>query len=489
MKNVIFKTSFSIFALLASTAVSAQTAAPAQTLPAKKSAATASPTAKAAPAKPLPAKKTTVTKKSAPTRPAQASTRANSLPGKLPAKTAAPKRTYIDFSENDKVSARRDSPLDRALTKSESDVTTIRSRSIIAAPQGDSAEPMANFSVGIVTRATPAPVTTPTAKAMPTPMPEPEIESEIVLEDSEPTEKIEIVSTLPLVQKAPKMIPTPVAPYEASRPDRPFENFKEFSSPPIVVPRTVARPLPILENEKPKSTNVSSNASQPESPSATPTPAPAPVLAQEPIRVMIETAPEVASEIQTSTAKASSEREGFLKSIAPATMTFVRTGYYNANYRKFDDRMKNGASMLGLGAARGFETSWGAFEARAAVDIYHAMDQSVTIDNIRMMSVRTEVAYFLSHSRVKPGLSLGLGWADYSIRSYRAISGSNEDVVTLRTHAKGKAFSVIPATSLRIEIAKELVVDVQTEFMALLGGESPDAAQGLGLNVGLGWAF
>ncbi len=476
MKNAIFKTSIptlviSIFISIGSSAA-AQTATPAQTLPPKKAQANQQI------AKQLPAKKATVVKKDAPSRPAQAGTRANSLPGKLPAKAPVLKRTYIDFSENDKVAARRDSPLERALTKSESDVTTIRPRSIIAAPQGDSAEPMANFSREVTqrpqeraqertaVRATPSPA--------PTPMPEPEIDSEIVLEDVDLIQKPEVPATLPLAQKPPKMVPTPVAPYEASRPNRPFENFKEFSSPPIVVPRTVARPLPILENEKPKATEIA--------------PAEAVASQPEPVRVLIETAPEVASEIQTSATNAP-EREGFLKSIAPATMTFVRTGYYNANYKKFDDRMKNGASMLGLGAARGFETSWGAFEARAAVDIYHAMDQSVTIDNIRMMSVRTEVAYFLSHSRVKPGLSLGLGWADYSIRSYRAISGSSEDVVTLRTHAKGKAFSVIPATSLRIEIAKELVVDVQTEFMALLGGESPDAAQGLGLNVGLGWAF
>lgn len=365
---------------------------------------------------------------------------AEKRPSKLPTKTAAPRRTFIDFSENDKVASRRDSPLDRALSESESEVTTIRARSIIAAPKGDSAEPMSNFSREAPRKVVTKPATSPAA-----------------------TSATVSVAAPAATPAPPVLVATPAAPYEAVRPVRPFEDFKEFSSPPLVVPKTVVRPLPVETVVVPE-----------------PTPAPAPEIATS------------VANIETTTVK-SEPREGFIKSIAPATLTFVRTGYYSAKYRKFDDRMKNEASMLGLGAARGIETSWGSFEARAAVDIYHAMDQSMTIDNIRMMSVRTEVAYWLSHSRVKPGLSLGLGWADYSIRSYRSISGANEDIVTLRTHAKGKAFSIIPATSLRIEVAdsdtSQLVVDVQTEFVALLGGESPDAAQGLGLTLGLGWTF
>ncbi len=180
---------------------------------------------------------------------------------------------------------------------------------------------------------------------------------------------------------------------------------------------------------------------------------------------------------------------GFLQSVAPETISFLRAGYLNAGYKKFDDRMNNSATSIGLGIARGFETTWGSFEARAAFDAYHAMDQSVTIDNVRMLSVRTEVAYWLSHSRVKPGVSLGLGWADYSIRSYRSVSGEDEKTATMRTHAKSRAFTVIPATSLRVELGEGLMIDTQTEFLALLGGDSSDAAQGLGVTVSLGWIF
>jgi hypothetical protein len=181
------------------------------------------------------------------------------------------------------------------------------------------------------------------------------------------------------------------------------------------------------------------------------------------------------------------------------TLAFLRGGYLAARYKKFDDRMKNGATSIGVGVARSFETAWGSFEARAAADIYHAMDQSVTVDNIRMFSTRTELAYWFSRSRVKPGISLGLGWADYSVRSYRSVSGVSQNsiesdqesgrTIVIRTHAKSQAFTVIPGTALRVELGKGLVIDAQTEFIALLGGDSADAVQGLGATISLGWIF
>lgn len=172
---------------------------------------------------------------------------------------------------------------------------------------------------------------------------------------------------------------------------------------------------------------------------------------------------------------------------ASATLAFLRTGYLQANYKKFDDRMKDGATYVGLGVAREFQTTWGSFEARASMDAYHAMDQSVTVDNIRMLATRTEVGYWFTKTRVRPGISLGLGWTDYSVRSYRTVSDQNN--VTLKTHAKSQAFTVIPGTSLRIEIADGLVIDTQTEFLAILGGDSADAVQGLSFGASLGWLF
>lgn len=173
-----------------------------------------------------------------------------------------------------------------------------------------------------------------------------------------------------------------------------------------------------------------------------------------------------------------------------STLAFFRTGYLHAHYKKFDDRMKDGATSIGLGAARGFETAWGEFEARASLDIYHAMDQSVTVDHVRMFATRTEVAYWITKARVRPALTFGLGWADYAVKSYRAVKTDGQgEVVTLRTHAKSQAFTVIPGTALRIQLNDEIVIDTQTEFLGLLGGDSADAVQGLAFGISLGWIF
>ncbi|CAN5435688.1 hypothetical protein BH10BDE1_BH10BDE1_05520 [soil metagenome] len=401
------------------------------------------------------------------------------LPDKLPQK-AAVKRSYIDFSkaETGVVDSPRSSELDRILQNSDRDLksasaasspsnsasnsaaTTVRSRKIVAAPEGDSAEPISALAT-----ATPSPAR-PTKRsskakspviARSTPMPAPSAATTAAT-------AAKTAAPVPMtVQKIEASVAPPVESVIPVSPPVAFEPFEEFPES-AKVSQSVARPLPFNEPiadlevvvAKKESVGISPKETRSES--------------RLPVRVL-------------------GDGEGFFKTITPKSMVFIRGGYFNANYKKFDDRMKNGATSLGIAAARGLETSWGEFEVRAAFDIYHAMDQSVTVDNVRMFTARTEVAYWLSHSRVKPGLSLGLGMADYSIRSYRSISDSNESLVTIKTHAKSRAFTVIPATSLRVELAKELVIDAQTEFLALLGGESADAAQGLGFTVSLGWMF
>ena len=239
---------------------------------------------------------------------------------------------------------------------------------------------------------------------------------------------------------------------------------------------------------------------------ATPTPAPAPqpppVLATTPPSIEllnVEEKPPVEELIVSDSAKTPVEAkstEGVSITSRPvvastiadkspsSTLAFFRTGYLHAHYKKFDDRMKDGATSIGLGAARSFETSWGEFEARASLDIYHAMDQSVTVDHVRMFATRTEVAYWITKSRVRPALTFGLGWADYAVKSYRAVKTDGQgEVVTLRTHAKSQAFTVIPGTALRIQLNDEIVIDTQTEFLGLLGGDSADAVQGLAFGL------
>jgi hypothetical protein len=195
------------------------------------------------------------------------------------------------------------------------------------------------------------------------------------------------------------------------------------------------------------------------------------------------------SEVQSETVTRIYEKTPVLK-VRPLRSAFFRTGYLNATYRDFDSRMKDGATSIGLGAGQVFKTEYGEIEARASFDVYHALDQSLTIDNIRMFATRTEVAYWFTQSRVRPALSVGLGWADYAVKSYRLLKSDTEgEVVTLRTHAKSQAFTLIAGSIVRVQLNDEVFLDAQTEFLAILGGNNAKSVQGLALNLNFGWIF
>ena len=165
----------------------------------------------------------------------------------------------------------------------------------------------------------------------------------------------------------------------------------------------------------------------------------------------------------------------------------LRFGSLRAEWSKFDSRMQNGATSMGLGMAQELMSPWGSLEARASIDLYHATDQAVTLDNVRMLATRTEIAYWLTPSRIRPALTLGMGVTEYAVRSYRAV-GANGDV-TIRTHARGTAFSVIPGTALRIDLNKDFRFDLQTEYLLHLGGDQSSRSQGLQVLGALGWGL
>lgn len=360
------------------------------------------------------------------------------LPQKLPPKKKTTKRTYIDMSDSaGVVIAPKNPSLNKALQKSEVQKTEaevrVQSRIFVPAPPGDLSE-IPSIASKPVTATAPAPT---------------------------PANSVALTPIQPkTVTAAPSTAPAPVI-----LPPVPFEPLQEFSQ---------AR----IETTTRVETTVEASAEPPVSAEDTP------------IDLKAST-----SEVAKSTSIVETSAP-IVKSIGPQTLAFVRTGYLQAKYGKFDSRMKDGATYMGLGVAREFETAWGSFEARASMDAYHAMDQSVTVDNIRMLATRTEVGYWFTRTRVRPGISLGLGWTDYSVRSYRSVTSSNSapsdpsnQTVVLKTHAKSQAFTVIPGTSLRIEVADGLVIDTQTEFLAILGGDSADAVQGLSFGIGLGWIF
>lgn len=360
---------------------------------------------------------------------------ASQLPQKLPAKKTTPKRTIIDMSDSvGVVVAPKNPSLNKAIQKSEIQKTDaevrVRSRVFIPAPPGDLSEiPRAEI-----------PGSKPSSRTV-----------------VKPVAAIAPVAPTTPQQPAPVATPAPLPPVAKVEalptttpivlPPIPIEPMGEFSQ-----PVQSAQSPPVEEDEKVETTDAQK----------------------------ISTAAPAESRVEAS------------REPAPQTLAFVRSGYLQAKYGKFDSRMKDGATYVGLGVAREFETTWGSFEARASMDAYHAMDQSVTVDNIRMLATRTEVGYWFTRTRVRPGISLGLGWTDYSVRSYRSIGSSTDpsnQTVVLKTHAKSQAFTVIPGTSLRIEVADGLVIDTQTEFLAILGGDSADAVQGLSFGLALGWIF
>jgi len=360
---------------------------------------------------------------------------ASQLPQKLPAKKKTTKRTFIDMSDSaGVVIAPKNPSLNKAIQKSEIQKTDaevrVQSRVFIPAPPGDLSE---------ITRAE-NPSSTPSSKAI----------------------------MKPVAAIAPAASPTPeqAAPVATPAPLPPVAKVEELpTTAPVVLPPIPIEPMG--EFSQPIQSAQSANLEEDENVDTT--------VAQK-----ISTPVPANSRVETS------------KEPTPQTLAFVRSGYLQAKYGKFDSRMKDGATYVGLGVAREFETTWGSFEARATMDAYHAMDQSVTVDNIRMLATRTEVGYWFTRTRVRPGISLGLGWTDYSVRSYRSVGSSTDpsnQTVVLKTHAKSQAFTVIPGTSLRIEVADGLVIDTQTEFLAILGGDSADAVQGLSFGVALGWIF
>lgn len=352
------------------------------------------------------------------------------LPEKLPSKSAAreakaersstSKRTYIDFSSAEKM--KPTSRLDKALKKSDQELAAsqkpveVRSRKILAAPQGDSAEPLSAM--------TSKPTSTPT------PTLQREEKNEVppattVAEDRTPAQPV--IEEAPVVQLEP----------------------------------AIAKPAPM----KVDPIDLKPVATQPTEPE---TSRPEEIVDAVPVKQILA--------IKTTyVAKAPSD----------SMILFLRTGLLTAGYSKFDSRMQNGATSTGVGIAKAYESPWGAFEGRAAFDVYHATDQSVSLENVRMLAARAEAAYWLSHGRFQPGVSMGMGFTDYSIRSYRSIDGSGD--VTVRTHAKSRALALIPAAAVRADLFEKSVVEAQVEYLGLFGGEAADAARGWALTLSLGW--
>lgn len=378
-----------------------------------------------------------------------AAAKRNELPRELPSKTVQSRveRQSIPLNYNAVVvKSSSQAALDAAIEKSKSDLDQVNiiSRKTIPAPEGDLSEllpakPLASTKTAPQSQsrvaATPAPKAVVTPIATPAPVeklqpvaPPPAIDSELFVGPRLPLEKMESQTATPEIHFETSRDYTPPAAIAEAMNDSDFD-FANTTATPAIEPQ--------------------------------------------------------GQKLETTV----SRTDTTARTTKNSTIAFFRTGYLKSHYSDFDSRMKDGATSIGFGAARGIVTDLGLFEARASIDIYHAIDQSISIETVRMVSTRTEATYWFTDGRVKPGLSLALGWAEYSVRTYHHAEAAAPSELTVRTHAQSQAFTVIPGTALRVELGEGLMIDVQTEYMALLGGDFGAQIQGLGANLGLGWLF
>ncbi|MBK7891406.1 MAG: hypothetical protein IPJ84_11330 [Bdellovibrionales bacterium] len=379
----------------------------------------------------------------------------NELPRELPSKAVKSRleRQSIPSNYNGVVvKSSSQTALDAAIEKSKSDLDQVNivSRKTVPAPEGDLAELLPTKPQSS-TKTTP--LSKPVAASTPAPLapaenvqavaPPPAINSDLFIGPRPQTEKVQSQTTTISIKTTTAVEPKPITD----------------------MPRTYTAPAAVAEamNE------YDFEFSQPTEPPAT--------------------KPQPTEPQNHKVATTALRPDTTARTTKNSTIAFFRAGYLKSHYSDFDSRMKDGATSIGFGAARGIITDLGLFEARASIDIYHAIDQSISIETVRMVSTRTEATYWFTEGRVKPGLSLALGWAEYSVRTYHHAEAEAASELTVRTHAQSQAFTVIPGTALRVELGEGLMIDVQTEYMALLGGDSSAQIQGLGANLGLGWLF
>jgi microcompartment protein CcmL/EutN len=380
----------------------------------------------------------------------------NELPRELPSKTVKSRFERQSIPSNYSgvvVKSSSQTALDAAIEKSKSDLDQVNivSRKTIPAPEGDLAEllptkPQSSAKIAQVPKPVAAATQAPTEKVQAITPPQ-SFDSDLFVGPRPQTEKVQSQTTTISIKTTTAVEPKPVT-------DMPR---------PYTAPAAVAEAMNEYDFE----------FSQPTEPHAT----------------ELQTAELPTEPPKQKIATTSTRTDATARTAKNSTIAFFRAGYLKSHYSDFDSRMKDGATSIGFGAARGIVTDLGLFEARASIDIYHAIDQSISIETVRMVSTRTEATYWFTEGRVKPGLSLALGWAEYSVRTYHHAEAEAASELTVRTHAQSQAFTVIPGTALRVELGEGLMIDVQTEYMALLGGDSSAQIQGLGANLGLGWLF
>jgi hypothetical protein len=169
-----------------------------------------------------------------------------------------------------------------------------------------------------------------------------------------------------------------------------------------------------------------------------------------------------------------------------ATRFYVRTSYVDAHYSNLESDLQNGASTIALGLSRGL---WPTFEGRVLLELGHGMDQTVTIQNTRFLTLRADATYLPISGALTPLASLGLGFTDFDVKSERATASG--DTVT-REHAKGTGALIAPALGGRLRIGNtsgQIAIDLTAEYLAVIGSGQTSSLGGVAAALGIGLTF
>jgi hypothetical protein len=125
-------------------------------------------------------------------------------------------------------------------------------------------------------------------------------------------------------------------------------------------------------------------------------------------------------------------------------------------------------------------------EVRISTDVSHGMDQSVAVENIRMITVRGELARFFPVGDISLFAAGGIGYASYNVLSVRSVKG---DAINIKRHANDSALALIPAGGARVELTKAIAFEVEFDYLGLVGGAHSASVGGLEANAMLGFKF
>ena len=161
----------------------------------------------------------------------------------------------------------------------------------------------------------------------------------------------------------------------------------------------------------------------------------------------------------------------------------VRFSSLQAQYHLLENDLEDGAQSMGLGLARTFSS----IEMRLMLEAGYGLDQAVRPQNTRYVLARLDGTYlFFKNSMFTPTVGVGLGYGYFNVTSVRANNGAT---IEIRQNAEDSEVITTPAVGLRLTVFNGLTIDLNEEYLLLLGGQYGQALGGWTTAVSVGIPF